>query len=133
MVVVLFGARWDAVVRGPARDAAVFDDDIGILQNLIAFHRHYGRAAQDDGAFWRFSRGFEVDRDFLDILFLFFQFLFFLFLVFLFILFFVFLRISRLRSGIFFVGVLLIGVLGVRVFLVAFLLFVLRRFERDGA
>src|SRR5260370_27796015 len=103
-----FGARWDAAFRAQVADAAVLDDDIGILQNLIAFHRHYGRAAQDDGAFWRFSREFEVDRDFLDILFLFFQFLFFLFLVFLLILFFVFLRIIRLRSGIFFVFVLLI-------------------------
>ncbi len=111
-----FGARGNAAFRAHALDAAVFDDDIGVLQNLIAFHRHYGRAAQDDGAFWRFSGEFEVDRDFLDILFQFFQFLFFFFLVFLLILFFVFLRISRLRSGIRLVRILLIGVLGVRVF-----------------
>ena len=103
-----------------AFDPVVLNDDVGILHNLIAFHRHHGRAPQYHRALGRFPRKFQIDGDFLNILFLLFQLLLFFFLVFLF----VFLRISRLRSG---------CVFGARIFLVAFFLFVLWRFERDRA
>src|SRR5260370_23266333 len=123
-----FGTRWHTALRAYALDAVVFDDDLGVFQNFIAFHRHDGRSAQDDCAFRCFPWEFQIDGDLLDVLLLLLQFLFFFFLF----RFFAFLRISRLRSGI-----LLVRILGVSRFLVAVfffgvLLFVFWRFERDG-
>src|SRR2546422_956171 len=56
----------NAAARTDALDAVVFDDDVGILQYLIAFHGHDRRSANHNRALRRLPRGFEIHGDFLD-------------------------------------------------------------------
>ena len=60
-----FGASWNGALCADALDAIVFDDDVRILQNFIAFHRHHGRAAQHDRALRSLPRNFQIDGDLL--------------------------------------------------------------------
>src|SRR6266705_3139613 len=111
-----------ALPFAPTRDAVVFDDNIGVFQHFIALHGDDGRSTQHDSSLGGFARQFQVNRNFLNVFFLFLEFLrFFLFFLF------VFLGVG----GILFI---FIGVFGVAVFLFAFLLFaflllVLRRLK----
>ena len=106
----------NAAARTDALDAVVFDDDVGILQYLIAFHGHDRRSANHNRALRRLPRGFEIHGDFLDAVVLLLE-LFGLFL----------------GLFIFFHFVLLLRVLWIPVFLLAFFLFFLGRLESDRA
>src|SRR5439155_12054382 len=115
---------WSAPFRADARDAVVFDDNVGVLQHFIALHRYHRRATQHDSPLGRFARQFHVNRNFLDIFFLFLEFLrFFLFFLF------VFFGVGGILF--IFVGVFGVAVFFICVFLFAFLLLVFRRFERN--
>ncbi len=124
-----FRSRRNAAFCSHALDAVVFDDHVRILQNFITLHRHHGGATEHDRALGSFPGNFQIHRNFLDVLLLLLEFFLFFFLLFLFI----FLRVSGWCGGIFLVRVFGVGGFLVVVFLIAFFLFVLRRFEGDGA
>ena len=79
-------ACWYRAFRPHALDPVIFDDDVRVLQNLLAFHRHYCRSPQHDRALRSLPRDLQVDSNLLDVLVLFFKFLFFFLLVLLFVL-----------------------------------------------
>src|SRR5262249_9220943 len=121
-----FCAWRNAAAGSHALDPVVFDDDVGVLQDFIAFHRDHRRAAQNDRALGSFTRQFQINRNLLNVLFLFLELLWLFF--FLFVLFVVFLGFGGL-----FLFLVLIGVLAVALFLFAFLLFILGRFKGNSA
>ena len=112
-----FRPAWSASFRTDSRDAVVFDDNIGVFQHFIALHGDDGRSTQHDSSLGGFARQFQVNRNFLNVFFLFLEFLrFFLFFLFVFL-------------GVGGIPFIFIGVFGVAVFLFAFLLLVLRRLK----
>src|SRR2546426_2226038 len=61
-------ARGRTALRAHTFDPVVLDDDVGVLQDFLALHRHYRRATQHYRAPWRLARDLEIDCDLLDFL-----------------------------------------------------------------